>query len=103
MKGLQKLEEPVFVGGSDTPDGCPAFIGGLPENTDASLVYDFIRVLQAEKPSEVDDLSDDRILQLMGTLGELSECIEVDNRFTNGQLVYSLRNTKGIVRRRRVL
>lgn len=103
LKGLRQAEEVSAVKGADSKDEALFFTGRLPEGISGPLLEDFIRVLQAVKPSEVDDLSDDRILELLASLGELSDCIAVENPYTNGQVMAKLLSTQGVARKRRVL
>lgn len=103
LKGLKEAREVNTLKGADSQDEALFFTGKLPDAVSGPLLEDFIRVLQAVKPSDVDDLSDDRILEMMAMLGMLSDCIEVDNRFTNGQVMSKLRQAKGVAGRKRVL
>ena len=104
LKGLKKKEGvKTLKGGAEFEDEALFFTNSLPDSYDAPMLEDFIRVLQATKPSDVDDLSDDRIIEMMAVLDRLSACIEGDNRYTNGKLMHSLLSKKGVVTRRRVL
>ena len=75
---------------------------GIPGGKPAEL-EDFIRVLQAEKPSDVADISDDALIDILSNLGRLSECIGVENRFMNGNVLKKLRGMSGVRLKRRVL
>ena len=78
------------------------FEGEMPKGVDAAALNRFVRVMQAEKPSDVSDISDDELLEMLSLLGGFASCMEVDNPYTNGTVLRKLRNTKG-VRKRRIL
>ena len=103
LKGLKEAREVDTLEGADSQDEALFFTCKLPNTVSGPLLEDFVRVLQAVKPSDVDDLSDDRLLEMFAALGDLSDCIEVDNRFANGQVMSKLRQAKGVAGRKRVL
>lgn len=63
----------------------------------------FMRVLKAERPSEVADIPDDTIISMFGVLTELCDCLVIDDRFTNGDFQKQFETIRGISRKRRVL
>lgn len=95
---------------SKLPDG--AFEEGFAGSVAATLkkedltvadLDEFIRVMRAEKPSDVSDIPDERLLFMLSHLNTFTSCIETDNPFTNGQVAGKLHGMKGILSGRRVL
>ena len=95
---------------SAVPEGfaedSPLFFGRTESSAkelDDQLIRDFFKVLEAEKPSDVSDVPDEQLLMMFRKLGDLSDCVCLSDRFTNGKLFNVLRAKQGIKRRRRVL
>ena len=63
----------------------------------------FMRVLKAERPSEITDIPDDTIISMFGVLTELCDCLVIDDQFTNGDFQKQFEKSRGISKKRRVL
>jgi hypothetical protein len=74
-----------------------------PDTEEEALLHDFVRVLKAQRPSDISDISDSRIIDILAHLGELSGQIQLDNPFFNGSVLGVLRSKRSVRRKRRIL
>ena len=94
---LSKLPDGAFMG-----DDFAGSIKETLEKEDLTVadLDEFIRVMRAEKPSDVDNIPDERLIFMLAHLETFTSCIETENPFTNGQIAGKLHSMKGVLGRR---
>lgn len=73
------------------------------EKVDEALFADFMRLMSAERPSEVADIPDERIILMLNSLNELADEVDFSDPLTNGTFAKVFMNTPGVSRKRRIL
>lgn len=82
--------------------GMVQLAGAVPDSEEG-LLRDFVRVLKAEKPSDISDIEDGRLVEILESLADLSEKIEIGDRIVGGETLARLRAVRSVRRKKRVL